>query len=274
MDKHFKVHVVTKTEMGPNMITWLSAHRDYSEELSIIDNPASYAPSTEEEAGERLEGMLLNKGHFGTLEHWQITFECVGFPHNVPMQARTHRVGVSFDVTSQRYTGKRVVKLVEFFETLSLGAQNFVYSGEDAGLEYKDKEMGLQFLDRLEEVFYARPVGTYTNRQGKNFTVSEYDRVCNLLDDFETAQNYVKYIRKGWAEEVARDRLAQSVRQSFFVTLNLRSLMHFLDMRSKADAQLEIQWLSDLLFEKFTEEAPIIADWYRRKRLHKNKLAP
>ena len=55
-------------------------------------------------------------------------------------QARTHRVGVSFDVQSFRYTGKQFVEVIE---------------GK------KD----------IEDVFYLRPVDHYTNRQGKKYYI-------------------------------------------------------------------------------------------------------
>jgi thymidylate synthase (FAD) len=60
-------------------------------------------------------------------------------------QVRTHRVGVSFDVQSFRYTGQRIVNVAE-------GKQD------------------------VEEVFYLRPVGNYTNRQGKRYFYSEEQR--------------------------------------------------------------------------------------------------
>ena len=59
-----------------------------------------------------IEQLLANgRGHWGPLEHPAITFSCSGFVHNVIVQARTHRVGISFDVQSQRYTCKRVLKV-------------------------------------------------------------------------------------------------------------------------------------------------------------------
>lgn len=57
-------------------------------------------------------------------------------------QARTHRVGVSFDVQSFRYTGNQFIDVLE---------------GK------KD----------IEDVFYLRPVGYYTDRQGKNTIIHQ-----------------------------------------------------------------------------------------------------
>ena len=289
MDKHFNVHTIARTEFteeiknrlrlykeSSQLLSWLAAHRDYSEELSIIDFPPDYLPTSEEEAGEKLMGMILNKGHFGVLEHAHITLECVGFPHSVAMQARTHRVPFSFDVQSQRYTGKRIIQLINEYEKLPLSSKGFVCSSDmplfSPSLE--ERNLALTWKDKLETVFYSRPVGTYLDRQGKKFTIDENLRLEDLMWDFETAQAYLTRIENGYSEETARDRLAQSIRQSFFVTTNIRGFMHFLDMRYKADAQIEIQWLCDLMFKEFKLWVPQIAEWYEKKRLHKNKLAP
>jgi len=47
-----------------------------------------------------------------------------------------------------------------------------------------------------------------------------------------------------------------------------------LDLRSKRDAQLEIQQLCDLLWPHLEAWAPEIAAWYAASRLHKARLAP
>ena len=92
----------------------------------------------EQRAGEICVKRLLSgeRGHYGPMEHAQIVLNVGWFPHSVMQQARTHRVGVSFDVQSMRYTGERICRAAD-------GA-----------------------LD-LEDVFYLRPVGEYSDRQGR-----------------------------------------------------------------------------------------------------------
>jgi thymidylate synthase (FAD) len=65
-----------------------------------------------------------------------------------------------------------------------------------------------------------------------------------------------------------------AIRQHWVASFNLRSLMHFLDLRAKKDAQLEIQWLCDLIWPHFTAWTPQIAGWYETNRLHKARLSP
>ena len=95
MDDYFRIKVISKTE-NPQTVIWYAAHQDYSENLSIDDDP----PATEELAGKSIVNNLLKggRGHYGPLEHPQIVFNVGWFPHSTMQQIRTHRVGVSFDV--------------------------------------------------------------------------------------------------------------------------------------------------------------------------------
>lgn len=176
----------------------------------------------------------------------------------------------SFDVQSQRYTGKRITNLVNQFDKLpSEAIKEFTTFHEPLKLQET-----IQFYEELQEIFYVRPEGEYLDRQGKKFSIDEYHRRWAYSDMLDTALCYEERMGFGWSEECARDILSQGVRQSFFMTTNIRGLMHFLDMRSKADAQIEIQWLCDLLFEEFKKWVPETAAWYEKRRLHKNKLSP
>lgn len=276
-DPHFKVHLLAKTELQPevlqhlgaNGLAWLAAHRCYSEELSIVDNPPKYLPETEEEAGEKLLGKILKPGHFGTLEHFHMTFEAVGFPHDVMAQHRTHRVGTSFAVQSQRYTSERVIGLVKHFNSLDPESQEQL---ESACSPYEDTDC---FIRELEKVFYSRPVGEYTARDGKRFIITNQTRLDDLMSDFETARMYYhRVVNLGFSEETARNRLAQSVRQGYIFTLNSRSHFHQSDLRLPKNAQWEIRQLFSLLFEQVKKVSPEQTDWYEKNRLGKNKLSP
>ena len=185
-----------------------------------------------------------DRGHWGPLEHPHVTSSIAGFDHSVVMQARTHRVGVSFDVQSQRYTGKRVCKVAK---------------GE---LE-------------VEDVFYFRIPGLYLDREGKKY---EYDEK-HLWRDMEKCYDSTRDYRHevdilGYAEEHARFMLPQNIRQNYVFTANLRSLLHFLDLRSKKDAQIEIQTLCTAMFPFLEAWAPNVWDYYAKKRLYRARLAP
>lgn len=239
MDPHFRVEVLARTE-HPQTLCWWAMHQDYSENFVFDEKPPS-----ESEAGEICVKRLLagERGHYGPLEHPAITLACGGFPHSVMQQARTHRVGVSFDVQSGRYTGKRICKAA---------------CGELP----------------LEEVFYLRPAGTYRDRRGKKYEYTEDQRRVHRIICVDSASRYKLALESGYSEEHARDIIPYAIRQHFVVSFNLRSLMHFLDLRAKRDAQLEIQQLCDLIWPHFQSWAPEIADWYAASRLHKARLSP
>jgi thymidylate synthase (FAD) len=241
MDPYLRVEVLTKTP-NPNQVIYAAMHQDYSEGF-VFDERDKF-PS-EEQCGYIAVKRLLsgNRGHFGCTEHTNIVFNCGYFPHSVVQQARTHRL-LSFDVQSMRYTSQNII---------------------DVAIGAKD----------VEEVFYLRPVGDYTDRQGKKYHYPEEHRQFDLYRCLEAAEYYHKDIELyGMSEEHARGKLPFDYRQHFVVSFNMRSLMHFLDLRHKKDAQLEIQGLCDLILPHFQQWSPQIYQWYVDNRLNKAKLAP
>ena len=240
-DPFFRVELIAATP-NPQQVVYGAMHQDYSE--GFVYDEQSEWPS-EARAGELCVKHLLagGRGHYGPLEHPAITLNAGWFPHSVMQQARTHRVGLSFDVQSGRYTGQRVCQAA---------------NGE------RD----------LEEVFYLRPPGPYTDRRGKKYEYTMSQRNTDLGMCLSAAQRYAQLIDQGYAEEHARGILPFDIRQHFIVSFNLRSVLHFMDLRSKLDAQPEIQALCDLMWPHVEAWAPEISSWYEKNRLHKARLAP
>jgi thymidylate synthase (FAD) len=144
---------------------------------------------------------------------------------------------------SQRYTGKRVVK---------------VANGELP----------------VDDVFYIRPPGFYTNRTGKKYEWSQEDYNDEMDFILLGCKRYAQKYEKGMCEEHIRDYLAQAIRQNFVVTFNLRSVLHFMDLRAKMDAQLEIQALCSQFAPLLESWAPNVWKYYEEKRLHRARLSP
>ena len=126
----------------------------------------------------------------------------------------------------------------------------------------------------VEEVFYLRPLGAYTDRQGKKYEYTEELRNEDLAWCLEGAKLYAKRISQGFSEEHARSLIAFDVRQHWVMSANVRSLMHLMDLRAKDDAQLECQQLCDLIFPHFEAWVPSIAAWYKKNRWGKARLSP
>lgn len=237
----FCIDVIAATP-NPQQVVWAAMHQDYSEHY-VWESLEKWPD--EQRCGELIVQHLLSgdRGHYGPLEHPQITFNVGYFPHSMMQQVRTHRVGVSFDVQSFRYTGQRIINVAE-------GKQD------------------------VEEVFYLRPVGKYSNRQGKHYFYSEEQRAEDLRWCKDACQHYKKRIEEGLAEEHARGLIPFDARQHFVLSCNLRSLMHLLDLRWKKDAQLEAQKFCELLFVHFEQWTPAVAQWYKENRAKKAKLSP
>ena len=248
---NFQVYALAKTPL-PQTLVYQALHQDYSS--SPVHNQRS---PTETECGNIAVKRLLNgdKGHHGPLEHPTITFNCVNFPHSVVQQARTHRIA-TFDVQSFRYT--------EEIQNLGL----FIFTQLEAG-QSQDK-----YFSEIERLFYLRPVGEYASRSGRNFTYTKELRAKDLDLIACSAMNYSTNLQSGMPAEQARGIVPFDYRQHFLVTFNLRSLMHFLDLRGKADAQWEIQQLAEMMLLEGKQWCPEIMGWYEEKRWRKGKLAP
>jgi thymidylate synthase (FAD) len=126
----------------------------------------------------------------------------------------------------------------------------------------------------IEEVFYLRPIGSYTDRQGKRYDYTEELRQEDLAWCLEACKRYQQRIEQGFSEEHARGLIPFDVRQHWVMSANVRSLMHLLDLRWKADAQLEAQQLCELIWKQFQDWVPGVAIWYETNRAKKARLAP
>ncbi|MCG5061754.1 MAG: FAD-dependent thymidylate synthase [Limnoraphis sp. WC205] len=438
MDK-FRVEVIAQTP-NPQTVIYAAMHQDYSDQF-IIDERDQWPSETK--CGEIIVKRLLagERGHYGPLEHVQIVFNCGYFPHSVMQQARTHRVGISFDVqclaadteitfvniegetspklrktigelydlwtngekairersirgrngeppgeyrrdcknrirkmrlrvlneeTGEFTTGSikdvmcsgvqpvyrltledgktldctvnhrlltdkgwqtmgdavglitdfdgnviqitkpislmcngqtvveekkkliahpvKVIKVEYFGEQMTYDIEvegkwhNFVANGLVVHNSFR--YTGQQFIEvlegkkDLEDVFYLRPVGDYTNRQGKKYYYSSEQRQADFDWCLEAVKRYQIDFENGMSEEHARGKLPFDYRQHFVVSLNLRTLLHFLDLRFKKDAQLEIQKLCELMWPHLETWAPEVAGWYKTTRMGKARLSP
>lgn len=241
IDPLFNVAVISRTD-NPNELMYAAMHQDYSADQIIEHNV------DERDAGRILVNKLLkgDRGHFGVLEHPSMTFSTGFFPHSVLSQARTHRISISFDVQSFRYSSDSIIRA---------GQPDFS-------------------AEAVERAFYLRPMGSYLSRSGKKYTYTRDLRYQDVLECWDSAKKYVERFNLGFSEEHCRGKLPHDYRQHYYFTVNLRSALHFLDLRAKADAQAEIQTLSNLVAMHIQDWCPEIWDYYAAKRYKKAHLSP
>lgn len=266
MDKLFEVELITRTP-NPQQAIYAAMHQDYAEEF--VSHERKQWPN-EKAAGEIVVKNLLKggRGHYGPLEHPQIVLNIGWFPHSTMQQIRTHRVGVSFDVQSFRYTGKRIYDLGRRLVNTDLT----VWSGVEEKLFCYDDDDSLK--SHVEQVFYLRPSATYTDRQGTRYEYTKDRRNSHLIKVAEAAVDYYYDIEDGLSEENARGLIPFDVRQHWVMSANLRSLMHLLLIRGKKDAQLEAQQMCNLILPHFEDWCPEIYEWFIENLWLKGRLAP
>jgi thymidylate synthase (FAD) len=125
---------------------------------------------------------------------------------------------------------------------------------------------------KLEPVFYVPPIyrkliqvgkaGAYTFEEG---TAKQYLATQDTLID-NSAQAFSRYeqlLEQGVAREVARMVLPLNIYSSMYVTMNARSLMNFLSLRSLEQGtypsfpQVEISWVADEMEAIFARKMQI-----------------
>lgn len=237
MPHPFRVERVAAYEF-PQQAAYLALHCDYSENFDFTTT-VSEASSGEIAVNRLLKG---NKGHFGSLEHSHLTL-AIKADHNTMMQLRTHRVGLTFDYQSLRYTGQRIIKCATS-------------------------------VIPVDDVFYIRPAGKYHDRQGDHYAWSEENvDECRAIA-LSSAHDYARLREMGCSEEHARHYLITTYFQNGVVTGNIRSWMHLLDVRLKGDAQLEIRILMEMIAAQLQRWVPEIFAWWQENRRGKGLLAP
>lgn len=238
LDTRLRVETISSTP-HPQRVCWAGMHQCYFED-AIVKSAKFTSPDVPESwFGEKLIEHAVQYGHHSVLEHAQITFNFIGFPHSVMQQLTRHR-HINFSVQSQRYSGKRFTT-PDAYET--------------------------------EDLIYLRPVGKYTDRQGSPYDYTKEWRDSDVSIAMTLADYYAKGLELGKSEEHARGLLVFDFRQNFVMSGNLRAMLHLLHLREKADAQLECQAAMMLMHKQLALWAPEVLEWWDSKG-KKGRLAP
>lgn len=235
-DPYFRVEIDRHASSpGPEIGIWHGQHTCVAEGFSLDDAPPK-------EPGNAIVKHQLKVEHYSVLRFAYLVLHCSGFSHAVMTQIARHQDAAHL-VQSGRYTGARFIKIA---------------NGEAP----------------IESGFYFRPLGTYQDRGGHRYEYTEKDLEQDRVESLKSACLYADRISRGWAEEHARDGLRYNFRQNFAIAGDLQAVFHWLDQRSKADSQLEIQSLAAMAMERVIEFSPTLGTWYKESRYGKARLAP
>ncbi len=193
----------------------------------------------EEKIGNLLR-RLISAGHWGPFEHPTITFGIEGMSRVTLAQLTRHRLA-SFDIQSGRYVSLR-----------TLTPKDFVWPPS-----YR------------EEAVVSREAG----RREITLSPSEREKLIEGLFA-QMIEAYRTLVDGGVPREDARYLFPLATPVNGTMTVNARSLMHIIAIRSFGDAQWEIRDLVTQMLELAKEWMPVTFSTFEKQMKTRDVIAP
>ncbi len=193
----------------------------------------------EEKIGNLLR-RLISAGHWGPFEHPTITFGIEGMSRVTLAQLTRHRLA-SFDIQSGRYVSLR-----------TLTPKDFVWPPS-----YR------------EEAVVSREAG----RREITLSPSEREKLIEGLFA-QMIEAYRTLVDGGVPREDARYLFPLATPVNGTMTVNARSLMHIIAIRSFGDAQWEIRDLVTQMLELAKEWMPVTFSTFEKRMKTRDVIAP
>lgn len=183
---------------------------------------------TEEKTNNFLE-MLSDIGHESPIEHVSFSFGIEGVSRALLAQITRHRIA-SFSVQSQRY------------------------------VEEKD----FQFV--IPPEIESDSVALNIFKEQMESSINSYNKLADILKE----KHYAHFINKGFDEKTAKSKankkaiedarfvLPNACDTKMILTMNLRSLLHFFELRCCNRAQWEIKAVADEMLRQCNKIAPLL----------------
>lgn len=246
-----KVELLNATP-NPERTICMAARNDYMSDFvgeeSFEDIMAGIDGVTTDEKKRTLIKHLLNHGHFGPLEHPQVTIAVKGISRSCMAQLTRHR-HVSFDVQSMRYVSFDEVDPSDVREGAMIVTPPSATDPDWIGRNQKGGSVDEEIVQKRERVF----------RESVTRSVEDYQELLDL----------------GMPPEDARFVLPIGTEVNLVMSMNARMLMHIADMRAAADSQWEIRELTEHVLDIAEEWCPITFELYDENlKGRKNRLAP
>ena len=185
--------------------------------------------TTFDEKDEVLLKFLIDNKHLTPLEHVKFQFS-VHCPLFVRGQWHRHRAGWSYNEISRRYTEVDM----EFYIP-----ENFRIQSDN------NKQASVE------------------NSQIEN-NKEAYEQYNKIVKDCYSA--YEKLLELGVCKEQARGILPQTMFTTFWATVDLRNLLHFIELRDDEHAQKEIREYARAMKELIRPYVPHVVEYFENKK--------
>lgn len=202
---------------------WVAMIRHSGEEVDIVNAArVSFGKMRAEmnEQDEKLLQFLIKEKHFAPLEHITFSF-LVHCPLFVRGQWHRHRTQ-SFNEISRRYTEVDM----EIYEPQEFRKQSSSNKQASIDTEFIPDDAKKEAMEIIENV--------------SKTSLDAYEKLLSL----------------GVCREQARGVLPQSMMTTFYATMNLRNLLHFLSLRMDSHAQWEIRQYANAIHGMLTPMYP------------------
>lgn len=176
----------------------------------------------DEEKVQKFLDHLMSLGHESPLEHITFTFGIEGCSRSLLAQITRHRIA-SFSVQSQRYCNLD---------------RTFSYITPKSIEECEETKKLFDYIMEVEH-------GAYT-------------KLSNILKEKHIADGVEPKVAEKMAIEDARAVLPNACETKMIVTMNLRELLHFFELRCCSRAQLEIRELAIEMLRQCQEISPLL----------------
>lgn len=215
----------------------LSAWQSTSDELGIdlpdsiehrVDVIFAYLAKQKKKTPEQLLGFLAEHGHTTPFENSFLYFQCAS-DIATHIHCLKHRIGVTINTESARYK-----ELKDKFYV---------------PVDWKDTKIGedakKQLIERLPE-----PIGKlFWPLESWAKVIDAFNEIAATLYHI-SAEDLTKQLGRKRAKETSRYFLPYSKQLNYSVTVNFRSLVHFLKLRHSKHAQREVAAIAAQMLEQ------------------------
>ncbi len=234
--------VLVRATPDPEWLVCQSARGDYSQTPPWQQSPDELMKGVKGNSLDEKKRTLLERlflaGHWGPWEHCVITFGIEDMTRVTMAQITRHRLA-SFDIQSQRY--------------VRMDGDNYEVPPSITAEEVVSRKGGKRKLDMSPE---AR--------------LGFFERALDVAHDA-----YELLVSVGVPEEDARYVLPNAQQIHGTMTVNARSLMHIIALRSFGDAQWEVRDLVNQMLEIAKEWMPITFELFEQKLMkQRSTIAP